>query len=184
MISLARRQHRARELRVGRAIPAPPGDGRERTEDHTLDCRRRTSEHDDVAELLREERELQQGGMPLALVCPRRASPNSVSITWEKLAWYGLYPHPGVPVAGVPPVVPFAGLDNAGLSLVEDARVAVPADGQLTLKDGEALGHCWVAVLADNAGSDEGSEFGYARRSGFFHGSSRIVARSPVTGFG
>ena len=37
----------------------------------------------------------------------------------------------------------------------------VPADGQLTLKDGEALGHCWVAVLADNAGSDEGSEFGY-----------------------
>jgi hypothetical protein len=47
-------QHGTGELGIGCAIPAPPRDRSERTEECPLDRGRRTPEHDDVAELLRE----------------------------------------------------------------------------------------------------------------------------------
>jgi hypothetical protein len=54
--------------------------------------------------------------------------------------------------------VPHARLDNAGLTLAEDARLSFPLHGQLTLKNGEALDHRWVAVLAHNTAPDERDE--------------------------
>ena len=76
----------------------------------------------------------------------------------EALARCDLYPHPGVSVARVPPVVPHSRLDNARLTLVEDARLPVPLDGQFPPKGSEALDERGVAVLAKNAGADEGGE--------------------------
>ena len=55
----SRREGRARELRVGGAIAAPPRDRGERTEENALHRRRRLAEHDHVAELPRGQRELQ-----------------------------------------------------------------------------------------------------------------------------
>jgi hypothetical protein len=56
--------------------------------------------------------------------------------------------------------VPHARLDNARFTLAKDARLPVALDGQLTLKDVKALDHRRVAVLANDAGPNEGSEFG------------------------
>jgi hypothetical protein len=72
----------------------------------------------------------------------------------------GLNAHPDVPIGGVPPVVPPAWLDHARLALAEDARPPVALNGQLTVKDREAFDHRWVAMLAQNAGPDEGDELG------------------------
>jgi hypothetical protein len=54
-----RRQHDARELRVGRAIAAPARNRCEYAKDRALHCRRWRPEHDHVAELPRTESELQ-----------------------------------------------------------------------------------------------------------------------------
>src|SRR5271168_1309506 len=64
------REHRARQLRVGRAIAAPASDRGERAEDHALHPRWRLAEDDDVGELLCEDRQLQRMGHALVVRVP------------------------------------------------------------------------------------------------------------------
>jgi hypothetical protein len=89
--------------------------------------------------------------LPLALVWPRRARPHRISILWAKrspgvastrtrasrsLAFHQSCHPPGSTTAVSP----------SRRILVSPSRL----DGQLTLKDGEALDHRRVAVLANN----------------------------------
>src|SRR4029453_13322873 len=154
-----RREQGAGELRVGRAIPAPARDGRKQTEDCPLHRGWRTSEHADVAKLLRERRELQGIRQALGIgVAEGSGPPQNLDRVKPPLARYGFRAYTGVPVARVPPVVPPAWLNNACLTLAEDADLPFALNGQLTLKGSEALNHRWVAVFAKNAGPDEGGE--------------------------
>src|SRR6266498_110515 len=73
----------------------------------------------------------------------------------EALAGRDLHAHPDVPVARVPPVVPHARLGGARLALPQDARLPVPFHRQLALEHGEALDHRSMAVLANNARTNE-----------------------------
>jgi len=78
--------------------------------------------------------------------------------------------------------VPHVRLDDGRLTLAEDARLPVALHGQLAVEHGEPLDDRRVAVLTNDARPDEGGELGDDAALGIRERSSRIVARSPVTG--
>jgi hypothetical protein len=91
----------------------------------------------------------------LALVYPRRASPYRVSIMCANRS-PGVISTPCtcVLVAGVPPVVPHARLDDGRLAFAEDAGLAVQLQSQLALEHRNALDQRGVEMLADDTRAD------------------------------
>jgi hypothetical protein len=91
-------------------------------------------------------------GIPLALTCPSRASPNSVSIMCAKsLARRDLDAHDGVRFSFVPPVVPDPRLDVGALAGLQHRSLTIAHNGQVAPTDAEALMQRGVQVLTDDA---------------------------------
>ena len=63
----------------------------------------------------------------------------------EPLAGCDLHPYPRVAVARIPPVVPYPGLDDGRLALMQNAGLPVAFYGQLALEHGEALDQSGMA---------------------------------------
>jgi hypothetical protein len=101
----------------------------------------------------------------------------------KALARRHLHPHAGVMVAGIPPVVPCIRRDSGGLSLTKNTHLSGNLHAQFTVKNGEAFDYSGMAVFADDPRSDKREQFGDRAALGVLVGSSRIVARSRVTGF-
>src|SRR5262249_21498694 len=139
------------------AITAPTRNGSQGAKERALHRRRRRAEHDHVAELLSEQRELQWMRHAFAI---RVAEPGEtvcgLNHVGEALARRHLNTNAGVlAVARVPPVVPHTRLDDGRLALTEDSRLPGELHGELTLKHGEALNESGMAVLADDPRSNE-----------------------------
>jgi len=73
----------------------------------------------------------------------------------ETLAGCDLYPYSRVAVARIPPVVPYARLDDCRLALMQNAGLPVAFYGQLTLERGEALDLSGMAVFPHDTRADE-----------------------------
>ena len=67
--------------------------------------------------------------------------------------------HPRVSVSGIPPVMPYAGLDHCHLALAQEADLPVALHGQLALEHGEAFNKGRMIMLANHARANEGGEF-------------------------
>jgi hypothetical protein len=78
----------------------------------------------------------------------------------EPLAGCDLHPYPRVVVARIPPVVPYAGLDDGRLALMQNAGLPVAFYGQLTLERGEALDLSGMAVFPYDTRADECGQLG------------------------
>ncbi len=156
-----RRQDDARELRVRRAITAPARDRCECAKDDALQRQRRRTEHDHVAELPRTQGELQRIRHALAVSVPEpREAEEGLDHMHEPLAWCDLNPYARVAVARIPPVVPYAGLDDGRLALMKDAGLPVALHGQLTLKHGKLLDKSGMAVFPNDTRPNERGQLG------------------------
>jgi len=103
--------------------------------------------------------------------------------TPRRLAWCDLQPQACVAVARIPPVVPYAGLDDDRLALMKNAGLFVALRGQLTLEHGELLDKRGVAMFPHDTRSNERGQLGGRATAGLSQGRTRIVARSLVTAF-
>jgi hypothetical protein len=100
----------------------------------------------------------------------------------EPLAWCDLHPYARVAVARIPPVVPYAQLDNGRLALMQNAGLSVAftvSSPSSVVKRSTRAG--WQCSPMTRAPTSVVSS-AVARPAWFSHGISRIVARSPVTG--
>src|SRR5262252_5092959 len=143
-----RRQHDARKLRVRCAIAAPARDRCKCAKDGALHHQRRRTEYDDVAELPRTQRELQWIRHTLAVcIAEAREAEEGLYHMHEPLAWCYRNPHARITVACIPPVVPYAWLDDRRLALMKDVSLPFALHGQLTLNHGELLDKSGMTVL-------------------------------------
>ena len=135
------------------------GDRPEHAEQRPLHGRWRAPKHEDIAELGREQRQLQHARLLARREVPEpRKTEQRLDHVHEPLARRDFDQHAGVAISGVPPVMPHAGLSDTGLSLPEHADLTVQLQRQLTLHHGEPLHQGWVAVFPDHARSDQRRE--------------------------
>jgi len=143
-----RRQHYARELRVRRAIAAPACERCEGAKDCALHRQRRRTEDDHVAELPRTQGELQRIRHAFTVCVPElREAEEGLDHIQKPFAWSDLHLYAGIAVARIPPVVPYAGLDDGRLAPTKNGGLPVALHGQLTLECGELLDKTGMAVL-------------------------------------
>jgi hypothetical protein len=156
-----RRQHNARELRVRRPVAAQAGDWCQRDKDRALHRHWRRTKHDHVTELPRTQGELQwiQHTLAVCVSEPRKAV-ESFHHVHEPLAGCDLHPHPRIAVARIPPVMPYAELDDGRLALIQNTHLPVAFYCQLTLQRGEALDQGGMTVFPNDACPNERSQLG------------------------
>jgi hypothetical protein len=156
-----RRHHDARELRVRRAIAAPARDQCEGAKERALHRQRRRTEHDHIAELPQSEGSLQRIRHALTVCMPEPCeAEEGLDHVQKPFAWCDLHPYAGVAVARIPPVVPYAGLDDGRLASTKNAGLPVALHGQLTLEYGELLDKSGMAVFPHHTRPNERREFG------------------------
>jgi len=78
----------------------------------------------------------------------------------EALTGRHLHADTGISVARIPPVVPYIRFDGGGLSLAKSARPSAALHGQFTLKNGETLDECGMAVFANDPRPEKREQFG------------------------
>ena len=133
-----RRQYDARELRVRRTIAAPARDLCDGAKDHALTAS--GGKRNTITSL---NPRLVRASYPADTACPYRlcTEPHKAEEGFnhiqEPFAGCDLHPYAGVPVARIPPVVPYAGLDDGRLASTKIADLPVALHGQLTLEHGE-----------------------------------------------
>src|SRR5215813_13942804 len=119
------------------------------------------TEHDYVAELARTQRELQRIRHALAVCVPEpRQAVEGFDHVYEPLAGRDLHPYPRVAAARIPPVVPYACLDDGRLALSQNAGVPVSLHHQLTLERGESFDQSGMAVFPHDARPNQRGQLG------------------------
>ena len=114
------RECRAREGRVGWAVPASSCDRSECSENDALDAGWRLTEDDDVGEFRRGKRELERVGHALPVdVSLSREPEESLDHVSKPLSRRDLYPDDGVHIRLVEPLVPHPRLDVGTLTSSE-----------------------------------------------------------------
>src|SRR5262249_11480827 len=78
----------------------------------------------------------------------------------EPLAGRDLHPYQRVAVGRIPPVVPYARLDDGSLALMQNAHLVVALDGQLTLEHGEALDKDGMPVFPGDTRPNQRGQLG------------------------